>query len=316
MNAVKIRSVFAIVLLLLCVAGIAIYLRANQELLTLLANLSWQTAVLLVILRFLFLAINGLFLKLLAAKLDVHLNWREWVGLPFVTTMGNYLTPLSGGMLARAAYLKNRHALSYTHFTTLLAANYLITFWVSVLVGLGVMPFLWQQANAPWLSLIFLGTCWVGLSVILIAPVPRFTSAKRPFRLLNQALVGWHTVRSDRSLIWRLVLLAVVSLWLNAAAFWFSYRALKLPVSWGTAVIVSLVTVFSTLTTITPGNFGIREAFVSFISEIVGAGVGEGLLVALLIRGTTLISAFTLGPIFSAVLAREIQLNKSEQEMM
>jgi len=315
-SAAKVRSVFTIVLLLLCVVGIAFYLRANQELLTLLANLSWQTVVLLVILRFLFVAANGLFLKLFAAKLNVHLGWREWVGLPFVTTMGNYLTPLSGGMLARAAYLKNRHALSYTHFTTLLAANYLITFWVSVLVGLGVMPFLWQQANAPWWLLIFLGICWVGLSVVLLAPVPRLTSAKRPYRLLNQALVGWHTVRSDRPLMWQLVLLAVISLLLNAAAFWFSYRALQIPVSWGTAVMVSLATVFSTLATITPGNFGIREAFVSFISEIVGAGVGEGLLVALLIRGTTLISAFTLGPIFSAVLAREIRLNSAEQEMM
>ena len=312
MNTAKTRSVFTIALLLLCVAGISFYLRANQELVGLLANLSWQTAVLLVILRFLFVAINGLFLKLFAAKLHVHLNWREWVGLPFVTTMGNYLTPLSGGMLARAAYLKNRHALSYTHFTTLLAANYLITFWVSVLAGLGMMPFLWQQARTPWLMLLFFVFCWVGLSVILLVPVPSFSSTKRPLRMLSQALIGWQTVKSDRRLMWHLVLLAMVSLFLNAAAFWLSYRALQIPVSWGTAVMVSLATVFSTLTTITPGNFGIREAFVSFISEIVGAGVGEGLLVALLIRGTTLISAFTLGPIFSASLAREIRLKRKD----
>ena len=312
MNTAKTRSVFTIALLLLCVAGISFYLRANQELVGLLANLSWQTAVLLVVLRFLFVAINGLFLKLFAAKLHVRLNWREWVGLPFVTTMGNYLTPLSGGMLARAAYLKNRHALSYTHFTTLLAANYLITFWVSVLAGLGMMPFLWQQARTPWLMLLFFVFCWVGLSVILLVPVPSFSSTKRPLRLLSQALIGWQTVKSDRRLMWHLVLLAMVSLFLNAAAFWLSYRALQIPVSWGTAVMVSLATVFSTLTTITPGNFGIREAFVSFISEIVGAGVGEGLLVALLIRGTTLISAFTLGPIFSASLAREIRLKRKD----
>lgn len=313
MNAAKVRSIFTIVLLLLCLVGIAFYLRANQELVTLLANLSWTTAVFLVILRFLFVATNGLFLKLFAAKLNIYLNWREWVGLPFVTTMGNYLTPLSGGMLVRAAYLKNRHALSYTHFATLLAANYLITFWVSVLAGLVIMPFLWQQANAPWLLLLFLGVCWVGLSIILLTPMPRFPSEKRPFRLLNQALIGWHTVKSDRSLIWQLVLLSVVSLVLNAAAFWLSYRALDIPVSWGTAVMVSLATIFSTLTTITPGNFGIREAFISFISQIVGAGVGEGLLVALLIRGTTLISAFTLGPIFSTQLTREIRLNPSKE---
>jgi uncharacterized membrane protein YbhN (UPF0104 family) len=293
--------------------GIWRYLAINKELTSLLTNVSWQTAVILVMLRLLFVGLNGVFLKLFAAQLSIHLNWREWIGLPFITTMGNYLTPFSGGMLARATYLKKRHSLSYTHFTTLLAANYLITFWVSVLAGLIIMPLLWQQASNPLPLLLFLVGCWVALSAVLFLPVPRIPIGKRPFHMLNQALTGWRAVKRKRYLLWQLILLAVISLGLNSAAFWFSYRALELPVSIATAVMVSLATVFSTLVTLTPGNFGIREAFVSFISELVGAGVGEGLLVALLIRSASILSAFTLGPLFSMILAHEFPLMTSKE---
>jgi uncharacterized membrane protein YbhN (UPF0104 family) len=309
MTGRHLRYLLIIALLLLSLAGIALYLWHNQQLVILLANLSWQTAIFLVILRLLFVGLNGLFLKLFAAKLNVTLAWHEWIGLPFVTTMGNYLTPLSGGMLARAAYLKNRHGLSYTHFTTLLAANYLLTFWVATLTGFCLMPFLWQQARTPWLMLLFFIVSWVLLSMVLIMPIPQLSSTRRVVRMFNQALVGWRTVRDDHRLMWQLVILTMVSLLLNAAAFWLAYCALQVKISVPAALMISLSTVFSTLTTITPGNFGIREAFISFMSEIVGVGVGTGLLVALLIRGGTLVSAFTLGPLFSAVLAREVGLN-------
>jgi uncharacterized membrane protein YbhN (UPF0104 family) len=312
MTTKSLRYFMTVSLFLLALGGIALYLWHNQELLALLTHLSWPTAVSLIILRLLFVGLNGLFLKLFAAKLDVHLNWYEWVGLPFVTTMGNYLTPLSGGMLARAAYLKNRHALSYTHFTTLLAANYLITFWVSTLTGLCLMPLLWQQTHTPWLVLLFFVLSWGTLSVVLLIPMPHFLPTNRLTTMLQQAATGWQAVRNDRHLMWQLVLLTIVSLLLNAAAFWLGYQALQVTVSAPAALMISLSTVFSALTTITPGNFGIREAFISFMSEIVGVGVGTGLLVALLIRGSTLVSAFTLGPLFSVILAREVRLSPQD----
>jgi uncharacterized membrane protein YbhN (UPF0104 family) len=260
----------------------------------------------------LFVGLNGLFLKLFAAKLGITLAWYEWIGLPFATNMGNYLTPLSGGMLARAAYLKNRHALSYTHFTTLLAANYLLTFWVSSLAAISLMPFLWQQTHAPWSLLLFLAASLILLSMILMMPIPQVLSTGRAFRILNQGLLGWRTVRDDYHLMWQLVVLTIVSLLLNAAAFWLAYRSLEVQISMPAALMISFSTVFSAMTTLTPGNFGIREAFITFMSEIVGVGAGAGLLVALIIRGSTLVSAFTLGPLFSILLAREVQYAASD----
>jgi uncharacterized membrane protein YbhN (UPF0104 family) len=308
MTSQRLRLVLSILIFLLSLIGIAFYLWDNKQLVTLLTNLSLKTAVVLIILRLIFVGFNGLFLKLYSAKLNVHLRWYEWIGLPYITTMGNYLTPLSGGMLARAVYLKNRHALSYTNFTMLLAANYLITFWVVSLTALFIIPFLWQQTNAPWLLVVFFIVCWGLLTAILLMPIPRLVSTKRPVQVLNQALLGWQAVKDDRCLIWQLLLLTIASLLLNAAAFWLSYWVLQVTVSVPMAIMISISAVFSALVTVTPGNFGIREAFVSFMSAIVGVGAGTGLLVALLIRGGTLVSVFILGPLFAAILTREIRL--------
>jgi uncharacterized membrane protein YbhN (UPF0104 family) len=305
----RLRLLLVVVLLLLSLAGISFYLLNNRQLLELLANLSWPTAIILVILRLLFIGLNGLFLKLFAARLNVYLAWYEWSGLPFVTSMGNYLTPLSGGMLARAAYLKNRHSFSYTHFTTVLAANYLIIYWVAALTGLIASPLLLSQAAGGWLLVIFFALTWIGISVILLMPLPQITLENRLGRLLSQAVTGWQIVRQDKRLIGQLVVVTVVSMLLNAASFWVAYQALNVPVSPAAVLIISLSTVFAVPVTLTPGNFGIQEAFVSLTSEVVGHGVGTGLLVALLIRAGTLVSAFTLGPLFSVLLAREVRFS-------
>lgn len=311
----RLKNVVPLLVAILILVGISIYILANPELLDLLLNLSMETAVILILLRLIFLALNGVFLKLYAAKLGVHLRIREWVGLPFMTTMGNYLTPLSGGMLARAAYLKSRHALPFTHFATLLAANYLLTFWVATFVGLILSITLINQTDTMWLLVAFFAVVWVGITGVLFLPIPQLSGKHRLIRMLNQAIEGWMEIKRDYRLLGTLIVLTMASVLLNGFTFWFAYRALNITASIQTALLVSLSAVFSVIITVTPGNFGIREAFVSLTSEIIGTGVGEGLLVALLIRASTIVPAFTLGPLFALILTRElhpVDTNSSE----
>ncbi|NKQ35033.1 MAG: flippase-like domain-containing protein [Chloroflexi bacterium] len=286
--------------------GISIYLFSNPDLLELLLNLSVKSAVALILLRMMFSLLNGLFLKLYARKLGVELQPREWIGLPYVTTMGNYLTPLSGGMLARAAYLKNRHSLPFTQFATLLATNYLLAFWIAALMGLIISLTLINQADFVWLLAAFFAAVWLGVTAILFFPIPQLPGNHRLLITLNQGIEGWMTVRRDRRLMWYLIALTIGSILLNGFTFWFAYRALDIAVSLQTALLISLSSLFSIALTITPGNLGIQEAFVSLTSDMIGAGAGEGLLVALLLRASTLVSAFTLGPLFAVILSRDL----------
>jgi len=58
---------------------------------------------------------------------------------------------------------------------------------------------------------------------------------------------------------------------------------------------------------ITPGNLGVQEIIISITSGFLGTGLGKGLLVALLIRATTLIPVFSLGMIYSILLANDLK---------
>jgi len=142
-----------LIVIIVVFLGIGIYLNGNRDLFVLLTNISWPLALMMVLLRLLFVGLNGYYLKLFAQTFDIHLRFREWFGLAFMTTMGNYLTPLSGGMVARATYLKLRHAFPYTQFLSLLTASYLIIFWVAGVLGLLAV---WQMSAVQQVSVVLI----------------------------------------------------------------------------------------------------------------------------------------------------------------
>lgn len=309
----RFRTILSFVVFVLVIGAGLYYFASNPELLLTLKNISVAQAMVLVFLRLLFLGSNGLFLKASAAKFDIKLARFEWFGLPFVTTMGNHLTPLSGGMLMRATYLKYQHTMPYATFAALLAASYLITFWVMGAVGFLLSLLLYRESNSVWiLGLLFLLT-FGSISLLMVAPNIRLPGRYAFVKLLNNSLTGWALVKNDRKLLLELVCYTSIGVFLNGAAFWLAYISLDLPVSPPSALLVSLSSAFSALLTLTPGNFGIREAIIGLTSELAGVGIGEGVLVALLIRTGTLISVFTLGPLFSFILARQIHFSRSEE---
>ena len=287
--------------------GIALYLNANPDLIELLGNILWWQAILLIVLRLLFLGLNGYFLKIFARLFNVKLAVWEWFGLAFVTTMGNYLTPFSGGMLVRATYLKVRHAFPYAQFISLLAASYLLTFWVAGVLGLVAVLQLGAVTGGETLLLIFFAVLVTAVTLIFFLPTFKLPSQWRIIKIVNEMLVGWGKIRTNSGLLLRLGSINLVSMLLNGLAFWLAFHALDISVSFPKALLISLSAVFSVVLTITPGNLGIREAIIGLTGELIGIGVGEGLIVALLIRASTLVSAFTLGPLFSYRLTRELQ---------
>ena len=129
------KELWSIAALVLAIAAIALYLNAQRQLLAAFRQVSLSAVTYLVALRLMFLVTNGLFLRAFASRFGTQLTPKEWFGLSVVTTMGNYITPISGGMFARAAYLKRRYRFPYAHSATLLASNYLVNFWVIGVVG-------------------------------------------------------------------------------------------------------------------------------------------------------------------------------------
>ena len=295
-----------------CVIGL--YLKSNNELLRPILNISLINTLLLIALTVMLTGTNGLFLKAFAAKFGIGLHFSEWFGLVMITAMGNHLTPFAGGMIARATYLKHRHAFSYAKFITLITANYLVIFWVVGMMGVLTMIIFYNSSRFFWQVTLFFVSV-----VIAISGLVMIRRAKIPWNnwlteLINTALDGWDLIKNDKSLLVKLITCSLINIVLNGFLFLVAYNATGSAAPFTTALLVSLLSVFSLLIRITPGNFGIQEAIISLSSEVLGAGAGIGLLVSLQIRAASLIPAFTLGPIFSFLLSRELTANRSDDK--
>jgi uncharacterized membrane protein YbhN (UPF0104 family) len=300
------RQALAVLMLVVAMAAIALYLNSQRRLLVSLQHVSVAAALSLAMLRLLSWAATGLFLREYALRFGIRLSPQEWFGLSVVTTMGNYLTPFSGGVMARAAYLKHRHVFSYAQFATLLSFSYLVIFWVIGVVGVVTSLLLREAMQFHWQIAAFFAAVVVFISVLFALPSVKLPWNNRLARIVNTSLEGWALVKNDWALLARLVIYTLFSILLNAVSFWVAYRALKAPASFGVVLLVSQLTVFSNLVNVTPGNLGIPEAVVGLSSGLLGAGSGPGLLATLLIRAATVLLAFTLGPIFSFLLTREV----------
>ncbi len=299
----KIRKFFSLSVLIVVIAAILFYLSTQPQLLAALQQISWSLLAIIIVFRLLFLITSGLYLQTFAKKFNISLTFTEWFGLSVVTTMGNYITPFAGGMVARAAYLKHRHNFPYASFATLLASNYLVVFWVIGAIGFTTLIIFFPlQDIYIMLALLFLAMP-ITISILTILPNVHLPETHRLFRILNTSLEGWNLVKNDKILLAQLGLYTMANIALNGLSFWVAYNALGFTVSFSSALLISLIAVFSILLNITPGNLGIQEIIVSVSSNLLGPGGGEGLVVALIIRAATLLLVFTLGPFYAWLLS-------------
>jgi len=286
---------------------ICIYINSQRELLVYISNISPYRLIILVFLIMLFQMVNGLILKDIAHLFDIRLSAREWLGLPFVTSLWNYITPFSGGMAARASYLKYRHDFAYARFISVLAATYVLFFGIACITGVSIL--LISNIGDDYFLHLFLFFISILVAVIFVALIPlgRLRGNNRYIEAFNHALEGWDMIRNDYMLLARLALYSLASIVVNGVTFWMALTTLSDRVfSFSGVFLISILSCFTLLVRITPGNFGISEGVVGLCSGMIGIGTGIGLMTALLIRAVSLIPIVLLGVVFSIVFTKEL----------
>jgi uncharacterized protein (TIRG00374 family) len=269
------------------------------------SNLTLFNIALLASSRLAIFATNGLFLRTSARKFNISLRFNEWFGLAAVTTMGNYITPFSGGLIVRATYLKKKYNMPYALFTSILASNYIVMFWVIAVLGLLLLLLIEQTWSNHWPITLFLGSIAISISLVLIFPERHVPWANRVGRFLNTILEGWYIVKRDHALLFQMLLLSLLTIILNGLSFWVAYWALGLKISLLVAFLLGMIAAFSIFVNLTPGSLGIQEAMVSLSAALLGSSAREGLLVVLLIRAVTVLCAFILGPLYGYILIKK-----------
>ncbi|MBL7201003.1 MAG: flippase-like domain-containing protein [Anaerolineae bacterium] len=231
--------------------------------------------------------------------LGAHMGLWESFGLSNVATVLNTVLPAQAGGVARAVYLKRRYAIPYSQAPVILlgamvsslsigAAVMIITNTIAVLMAKPVAWALW------------LGAACAGAPVLLLwVSVPeRWTSRLgRVGHMLRLFSDGWQKLRQDARCLAETglyqILVFVVGGWIIAIA----YGGLGVRVSplVGTSIVVFAS--FANLVVLTPGNLGIQEAVVGYLSQLSGLAFVDGVAASILIRIVGLMVNFAVAPV-------------------
>lgn len=245
--------------------------------------------------------------KVLLRAFDLHLKFVEWFGLAVVTSMGNHLLPMRLGATTRAAYLKAQHGFPISAFLSTMGATYLLnTVLAAVIAALCLLAA--GSADEPGLRALTL--LLAGLSVAFTAvlfvkfPFPSLTNTR--LRHVEAVFDAWERLRANRRLLAQASFLLVANFLVIAINLKLCFYALSLECSLLSALTIASLLGFTRLISITPANLGIQEGAIALLSEFLGMGFDEGLVVSVVARVPMTLVTFSLGPVFSVLLAKNV----------
>ena len=293
----------ALLVLILLAATLS---KEGDKLARLAAIAPWDLLTLLMLCLLLFMP-NGLIRRAMAAHFGVRLQFVEWYGMILFTNLLNLVLPARADMLFTAGYLKRMHGLSLAHFASMTYGNAVLfasVMVVEALLGLGYIA--WDSGD--WSARV-LGFAAVmgGLALaLLLLPVLPVGGGGRLANGIRRALDGWHSLRQAPRLLPQLARYMVLGSLIFAAWMYMSYRALGFEVELARVLVAGVVVQLSFLVVLTPGNLGIREALTGFVSQLIGLGFAEGVIVTLLQRGVSLLVFSVVGGLFGVMLSRAL----------
>lgn len=295
----------SIAILCICLA----YLYLNREQLAILKNVVFVDIFYLITALFLFFALTGYTFNLLINLLGVKLSAMETVGLSILTNFGNYLGPTRPGAAIKAIYLKTEKNFPYSSFTSVLAANTLLVFFMTGSTGLVLLILLkLKKTPIPFL----LVSASLGLVFISFAPfirrVPNIKKIGRISNFVQSSIEGFNIIRIQKKKLLLICGTFIAQFFLSAVIFIIAFKSLGVSISLLSAMIIGVFTSISNFFTITPNNLGIQEAVIAYLFTVTGFDFSTGIICASLVRVVHMVITFTFTPIFAHYLLRSQRL--------
>ena len=249
---------------------------------------------------------NGLYIKFALQAFQVDLPAREWASLTVATSLLNYLTPLRGGMLARAAWLKAHYRFGYLDFVSTLSAMYLMVVFVQGLLGLAGMALL-ARARAPTdaFATLLLASATAAAALLMLVRVrlPRWRTF--PLAQIARILEGWTLLRRQRAVFAKLMSTTLAFALLSLLEVKLAASAVGAPLSWPSVLLYSSGQNLAVLASLTPVALGIAEAVSIYLGATLGYDTSQALMIQALLRSVPLALLLALAlPAFHQLGAR------------
>ena len=236
-----------------------------------------------------------------------------WLGVYFASRLAN-LFVVQGGNIFRLVYLKKKHNFSYTN--SIGVTGFLI--WLNAIIALSTTTYFLVSFDRSYFieDVSLLTWCAYILLVLIVLP---FIAGSAGY-LIKKSSVGQSRVAvplveisefftatvSNHYLFLRLALLSAVHFFLFIGVNYFSFRAIGEPVSVATACVFTSFFVFTRYINVVPGNLGVSELVGGLVSEQIGVGFGNGLLVTTIVRMTEVALVLFLGLVFGKSIANNL----------
>lgn len=233
-----------------------------------------------------------------------------WLRIYFVSRLVNFFIT-QGGNLYRLLVLKKNYNFSYTN--TVGVTGFLI--WINAAIALlasvyalngleldfqvGGLSLLW------WCAYLLVGLMVVPLLAILLADRSRMASIagyKLAAPFLQVAEFFTSTIKNIR-LFAIVTTLSVIHFCFFLGVNYFGFRAIGQQIDLGIVCVFTTAFVFTRYINVVPGNIGVSELVGGLMSEQMGVGFSNGLIVTGIVRMVEVLVILLTGLIYGKILA-------------
>ena len=224
-------------------------------------------------------------LKVLLDHYHLNADFFQCYVITCVSHVMNLFLPIGGSTSLKALYLKKTYQFKYSSFIASMGIANVIKIIVNALFALLILV-LSSKTRSSLLTAI--SGVMFSASVLFLymghkVSIFDFTRYGYLKNLLNE----WWKLRNDHPTVMKLVFITTLIFLITSFRLYFSFLAFSAPVS---AITSSLISAFSIITgalNLVPGNIGIKEAIVVYLSAIQGIEVNDSVHAAALDRVLT-----------------------------
>jgi uncharacterized protein (TIRG00374 family) len=302
-------KILRIIILLGCLAYIVRFFYTNKDDLKLVSNLGIFPIVILCGLSAVYQVIHSYRFKIIIDKCSRdNIPFKGWFRIFAQTRFLNLVIPQFGNVY-RGLALKKVFGISYTDYITAFSSfawmDTCFNLFIASVVILFLQPGLKISSVNAGMGLLSITAAVIFLPILTLKVIEKinlpagkvtWTQGK-----LKQVLQTTITNLRDARYVFAIIVIGLVTLARTILFYYILFRCFNIQPSVSILVIFYALFKISAFITITPGNLGVQELVFGFLSEQLGIGMSEGILVCAVGRiiGTTVI--ISLGVIFGGI---------------
>lgn len=268
-----------------------------------LTTISPSLAIVVLFFGFVWNTTLALILRAALKPFHVHMGVVECIGVNYAACFCNIFVPLSN-VGVRGLYLKRVHNLGLNVFAVAMVGPVVIELFVYAMGGLFALLLLSHQTELTnLLKLFFLVVIAAAIAAIFVpsAKLPLWL----PFRDRVLGFIGdWKKLSSNGRVLAEIVVLTVINFIAAAALYSVAANAAAVSSDGVASTVVAALSEFSYVIRVTPAGLGTFEGSVAVAGQIVGYTLAQSLVVATLVRLTSVFWYLLLGPLYWRQLIR------------